>query len=169
MGTSRTKRFLVAVVFVPGLFSCQDQWRNIRTFQPHERYRSDSVFFWQKEEVGMQSFAEEYLAHRFGVVRDGEKLEDFFHEVCPGDIRWDTLYRFGSFKEYEVLGTMSYLDVEFPKGPPLRLIFGGRGDFAAPVYGDKRDLNVKCKYCPDSLSVKVAQDHCGENPPASVR
>lgn len=150
-----------ACIAAAGLLGCRGEWRNIRAFEPGRSKEILSKDLWKEDEAADRIYAELYLARRFGVLRDGRTAGDSFDEICPQDVEWDTLYRFAGHVSAPPFGGASRQDVEFPSGRVLRLVMGGSGNYAIPVYGDARDDLFGCDHCPDSTSLRTLESRCG--------
>jgi len=151
----------VACIVAAGLLGCRGEWRNIHAFEPERSKATLSKDLWKEDAAADRIYVELYLARRFDVLRDGRAAGDSFDEICPQDVRWDTLYRFGEHVSSPPLGGASRQDVEFPNGRVLRLVMGGSGNYAIPVYGDARDDLFGCDHCPDSASLRALESRCG--------
>lgn len=145
------------------LGACQGRWRNIRDFRPDSAVVSTP--FPNRVEEDAQRFGETYLAGHSG-IGFGPGFESVFpddlDEICLDEIRWDTLYRFEHYQPVEWMDQTAYLDIAFPKGPLLRIVFGSPRWTAFPVRGDSTDFPMDCKNCPDSSSIRKRRGECRE-------
>lgn len=143
------------------LGACQPGWRNIRDFRPDGT--NTATRFPDRVEKDARRFGETYLAGNYG-IGTGQGFDAVFpdnlEEICLDEIRWDTLYRFEHYQPAEWMDRTAYLDIAFPQGPLLRIVFGSPRWAVFPVRGDSTDLPMDCKKCPDSASVQKRLDKC---------
>ena len=155
-------KFLAAAPLIL-LGACQSGWKNIREYKPDSA--SVPTRFPNRSEDDARRFGETYLAGHSG-IGSGPGFESVFpddlDEICLDEIRWDTLYRFEHYRPAEWMDQTAYLDIAFPKGPLLRIVFGSPRWTVFPLRGDSTDLPIECKNCPDSASVRRRLKECRE-------
>jgi hypothetical protein len=154
---------ILALVPLLLLDACQSGWRNIRDFRPDSA--AQATRFPDRVEADARRFGETYLAGH-SIIGEGPGFDAVFpddlDEICLDEILWDTLYRFEHYQPAEWMDQTPYLDIAFPRGPLLRIVFGSPRWTAFPVRGDSTDLPMGCKNCPDSASVRRRHNECRE-------